>query len=117
MTAADTFLTLDTALVGRAREQRMLSGLLTEVGVRGAALVLRGEPGIGKSALVGETMRAGAGRGMLVQTVPACRCVRTFRVYRVMIRPRSSMVRSAAAIFSMSSGLGGFIGLMGLMMK
>jgi len=38
MTAADTFLTLDTALVGRAREQRMLSGLLTEAGLRGAAL-------------------------------------------------------------------------------
>lgn len=37
--------------------------------------------------------------------------------YRVMIRPMSSRVRSAAAIFSMSWGLGGFIGLMGLMMR
>ena len=65
MTAADTFPTHDL-LVGRAREQRMLSGLLAGVGVRGAALVLRGEPGIGKSALVGETLRAAAGRGLLV---------------------------------------------------
>ena len=37
--------------------------------------------------------------------------------YRVMIRPRSSRVRNAAVAFSMSSGLGGFIGLMGLRMK
>jgi DNA-binding CsgD family transcriptional regulator len=64
MTAADTDLTLD--LVGRAGEQRMLSGLLAGVGVRGAALVVRGEPGIGKSALVGEAVRAGACQGMLV---------------------------------------------------
>jgi DNA-binding CsgD family transcriptional regulator len=78
MTVADTFLTLDVPgpaaspddaqvrLVGRARERGVLAGLLAEVQVRGAALVVRGEPGIGKSALLGETGRAGAGRGMLV---------------------------------------------------
>jgi DNA-binding CsgD family transcriptional regulator len=78
MTAADTFLTLkvpvpavslddaEVRLTGRIRERGALAGLLAEVGVRGAALVLRGEPGIGKSALLAETTRAGAGRGMLV---------------------------------------------------
>jgi len=78
MTAADTVLTLEvpvpavslddtgTRLIGRARERGVLAGLLAEAGGRGAALVLRGEPGIGKSALLGETLAAGAGRGMLV---------------------------------------------------
>jgi DNA-binding CsgD family transcriptional regulator len=78
MTAADTSLTLEVPvptlslddagarLIGRVREQRALAGLLAEIGVRGAALVVRGEPGIGKSALLGETMRAAAERGMLV---------------------------------------------------
>ena len=78
MTAADTSLTLDlpvpavsrddrgARLIGRGREREALAGLLAEVGVRGAALVVRGEPGIGKSALLGETTGAGAGRGMLV---------------------------------------------------
>jgi DNA-binding CsgD family transcriptional regulator len=78
MTTADTFLavkvpaqaaSLDDAgvrLIGRSREREALAGLLAEVRVRGAALVVRGEPGIGKSALLDETMRAAAGRGMLL---------------------------------------------------
>src|ERR1044071_9300053 len=39
-------------LYGRARETRVLEDLLTSATEHGAALVLLGEPGIGKSALV-----------------------------------------------------------------
>jgi DNA-binding CsgD family transcriptional regulator len=53
-------------LVGRERERRLLAERLAAVGTRGAALVLRGEPGIGKSALLEEATHAAAGRGMLV---------------------------------------------------
>ena len=78
MTAADALLalgvpaptpSLDDAgvrLIGRTRERKALAGLLAEVGARGAALVLRGQPGIGKSALLRETRRAGTARGMQV---------------------------------------------------
>jgi hypothetical protein len=52
-------------LVGRDRERGALSGLLNRLPLRGAALVVRGEPGIGKSALLEETTRA-AGQGTLV---------------------------------------------------
>ena len=38
-------------LVGRAAEQALLTSFLDEVTTRGRALVLRGEPGIGKSRL------------------------------------------------------------------
>ena len=34
-------------LLGRAREQSLLTSILDEVGEHGQALVLRGEPGIG----------------------------------------------------------------------
>ena len=44
----------------------MLVGLLDDVSRRGGALVLRGEPGIGKSALLREAAEAAADRGMLV---------------------------------------------------
>ena len=53
-------------LVGRDRERGVLSGLVSRLPLRGAALVLRGEPGIGKSALLEETTRAAAGQGTLV---------------------------------------------------
>lgn len=44
----------------------MFVGLLDDVHQHGAALVVRGEPGIGKSALLAEAGRAAADRGMLV---------------------------------------------------
>jgi DNA-binding CsgD family transcriptional regulator len=53
-------------LVGRGWEQGVLAGLVERVPARGGALVVGGEPGIGKSALLGEAMRAAAGQGMLV---------------------------------------------------
>src|SRR6516162_1633226 len=42
-------------LVGRAAEQAMIAGLLTR-SAHGSALLIRGAPGIGKSALVDDTV-------------------------------------------------------------
>jgi DNA-binding CsgD family transcriptional regulator len=55
-------------LLGRQQERRLLTSVLDEVTTRGRALVLRGEPGIGKSRLLSETVRAARERGMLVLT-------------------------------------------------
>src|ERR1700754_3309585 len=55
-------------LVGRTEEQDLLASLLGEVATRGQALVLRGEPGIGKSRLLAETARSARERGMTVLT-------------------------------------------------
>jgi AAA ATPase-like protein len=54
--------------LGRADEQRLLASLLDEVTTRGQALVLRGEPGIGKSRLLAEAARKARERGMAVLT-------------------------------------------------
>ncbi len=53
-------------VVGRERERAILAGLLEDVHQRGAALIVRGEPGIGKPALLAEASGATASRGMLV---------------------------------------------------
>jgi len=53
-------------LFGRDRERGVLAELLERVPAQGGALVLGGEPGIGKSALLGEAVRSAAARGMLV---------------------------------------------------
>jgi DNA-binding CsgD family transcriptional regulator len=55
-------------LLGRGREQNLLKSLLDEVATRGQALVLRGDPGIGKSRLLSATARAARARGMSVLT-------------------------------------------------
>src|ERR1700744_1914038 len=57
-----------TPLLGRADEQRLLSSLLDEVAMRGQALVLRGEPGIGKSRLLSGLAHDARERGMVVLT-------------------------------------------------
>src|SRR3954453_21582419 len=53
-------------LLGRLEEQSLLTSLVDEAPARGQALVLRGEPGIGKSRLVSVTERAARDRGMAV---------------------------------------------------
>src|SRR3954468_14942136 len=53
-------------LVGRHDEQALLTSLLDDVATRGQALVLRGEPGIGKSRLLSESERTARERGMAV---------------------------------------------------
>ena len=55
-------------LLGRAQEQSLLTSLLDEVADRGQALVLRGEPGIGRSRLLSEATRTARARGMTVLT-------------------------------------------------
>ncbi len=55
-------------LVGRAQELNLLTALLDEVATRGQALVLRGEPGIGKSRLLSATARTARERGISVLT-------------------------------------------------
>ena len=54
--------------LGRADEQCLLESLLDEVTVRGQALVLRGEPGIGKSRLLSVAACEARQRGMTVLT-------------------------------------------------
>src|SRR3954453_17755979 len=55
-------------LVGRDREQALLTSLLDEVAESGQALVLHGEPGIGKSRLLSFAARIARERGMTVLT-------------------------------------------------
>jgi hypothetical protein len=53
-------------LLGRDEEQRLLGSRLDEVTTRGQALVVRGEPGVGKSRLLSHASRAALERGMSV---------------------------------------------------
>jgi len=55
-------------LVGREQEQSLLASVLDHVAVRGQALLLRGEAGIGKSRLISDTARAARERGMSALT-------------------------------------------------
>jgi DNA-binding CsgD family transcriptional regulator len=55
-----------TALIGREHEIGVLGGLIERVRDRGGALVVRGEAGIGKSALLMEASRAAAAGGLRV---------------------------------------------------
>ena len=55
-------------LLGRAEEQSLLTSLLDGVANRGQALVLRGEPGIGKSRLLAVAAQTARECGMTVLT-------------------------------------------------
>jgi DNA-binding CsgD family transcriptional regulator len=55
-------------LLGRLEEQQLLTSLLDDVSIRGQALVLRGEPGIGKSRLLSEAAGEARDRGMTILT-------------------------------------------------
>jgi DNA-binding CsgD family transcriptional regulator len=57
-----------TPLLGRLEEQNLLTSLLDDVATHGQALVLHGEPGIGKSRLLSEAVRTARERGMTVLT-------------------------------------------------
>lgn len=52
--------------IGREHELRLLGGLIDGAAERGAALMLAGEPGIGRSALLEWAARAAGARGLLV---------------------------------------------------
>lgn len=53
-------------LLGRKAEQQLLTSMMNDVSEHGAALVLHGEPGIGKSRLMFEAERMARERGMTV---------------------------------------------------
>jgi DNA-binding CsgD family transcriptional regulator len=55
-----------TALVGRSAELRRLAGLIDGISGGGGCLVVSGDPGVGKSALLGEAARLAVGQGMRV---------------------------------------------------
>ncbi|HEX4734774.1 MAG TPA: AAA family ATPase [Thermoleophilaceae bacterium] len=55
-----------TPLLGRLEEQSLLTSLFDGVAAHGQALVLHGEPGIGKSRLLAEAVRTARERGMAV---------------------------------------------------
>jgi hypothetical protein len=55
-------------LLGRDPELGFLRSLLDDVAVHGQALVLRGEPGVGKSRLLSDTAWTARERGMSVLT-------------------------------------------------
>jgi AAA ATPase domain len=55
-------------LLGRDQERRLLRSLLDEVAIHGQTLVLRGEPGVGKSRLLSDAARTARERGMSVLT-------------------------------------------------
>ena len=55
-----------TPLLGRDTEIEALTGLLDDIEQTGAALVLRGDPGIGKSRLLGEAAAFARDRGITV---------------------------------------------------
>ncbi len=57
-----------TPLLGRIEERELLTALFDDVEVHGQALVLHGEPGIGKSRLLSEALRTAHERGMAVLT-------------------------------------------------
>ncbi|GIH25334.1 LuxR family transcriptional regulator [Acrocarpospora phusangensis] len=57
------------SLVGRAPEQAAIGALLDGAAEAGAALVFRGTPGVGKSALLEWAAAAGAGRFRVVRAV------------------------------------------------
>jgi DNA-binding CsgD family transcriptional regulator len=57
------------ALYGRARELRLLDDLVGRINDHGAALVVRGEAGIGKSALLAEASMRARARGLRCLTI------------------------------------------------
>jgi predicted ATP-dependent serine protease len=52
-------------LLGREPELEILTGLLDDVDQTGAALVLRGDPGIGKSRLLAKAAAVARERGIV----------------------------------------------------
>src|ERR1700712_1725391 len=54
------------ALLGRHHDQALLTSLVDELAERGQALVLRGEPGIGKTRLLSAVARTARERGLAV---------------------------------------------------
>jgi AAA ATPase domain len=54
-------------LIGRDRDLSQLGELVDNVGVRGGALVIRGEPGVGKTALLTAAVARAGAKGLTVR--------------------------------------------------
>ena len=61
-------------LLGRDRELTALTGLIGEIGERGGSVVVRGEPGVGKSALLRTADGYGRAAGFLVLQSTGVEC-------------------------------------------
>src|SRR3954464_7067425 len=87
-------------LLGRDSEQHLLASLLDEAATRGQALVLRGEPGIGKSALLAEAARAAQARDMAILTTAGVQSEAhlPFAGLHQLLRPVRSRVAELAAV-------------------
>src|ERR1700704_941976 len=59
-------LTSDVGLVGRARELAIVDSMLASISGRGSSAIIRGEPGIGKSAVLVDAGRRAAVLGIRV---------------------------------------------------
>jgi predicted ATP-dependent serine protease len=56
-------------LLGREAELRLLQEKLDGIGERGASLLIRGDPGVGKSSILAAAKRLGAEKSLLVLSV------------------------------------------------
>ena len=63
-----------TSLFGRESETQVLAELIAHLPDRGGSLVVSGEPGVGKSALLREASTRAQDRGMLVLTATGVQC-------------------------------------------
>ena len=115
---------LDHGLVGRADELAGLSACLDAVGEHGSALVLRGEPGIGKSVLLDAACAAGRERAFRilrtagVETESELAYAGLHRLVQPLLgeldalpAPQRAMLRAA---FGLADGDGGDLFLAGL---
>jgi DNA-binding CsgD family transcriptional regulator len=94
--------TLAGALIGRASEQAMLAGLVTEAAAgRGSSVLVEGEPGIGKSSLVRSAVARAAAAGCQVfwgagdelgQPLPLLPLLEALRVREPSANPRRNSI-------------------------
>src|SRR5450755_2116154 len=63
-----------TSLFGREPETQVLARLLDRLPGQGGSLVVSGEPGVGKSALLLQASTRAAERGMLILTATGVQC-------------------------------------------
>lgn len=87
------------ALIGRRDEVAMLDEHLTHVEARGAAIVIRGDIGVGKSALLGEAERMGAAHGLETVRIAGTQSEAhiTFAGLHQLLRPRLAGIESLPA--------------------
>ncbi|MEU0188083.1 LuxR C-terminal-related transcriptional regulator [Streptomyces sp. NPDC006207] len=83
-------------LIGRAEELARIDALFTQAAVRGAALMLTGAAGVGKSALLDAAAQRGAERGIRVLRVAGSQFDRSvaFAGLNQVLQPLSGEIRS-----------------------